>query len=127
MLRGNLFALSTTGPKANAASNALRCDRPGALCIGRIRRPPNAIAGQLRVVLLGYLCRAESVAAWPGADGLTIDDILDFYPQAVTRGEVPEWLQLVNRHPELSIELHDWLAAKDRWRFAFRQGAESTV
>jgi hypothetical protein len=72
-------------------------------------------ATQLREVLLGYLQAA--VAAWPGADGLTIEDILDAYPQAVARGEVPDWQQLLCRHPELDAALNVWLAAKDRWQF----------
>jgi hypothetical protein len=80
----------------------------------------NSTATRLRAILLGYLQAAGSVAAWPGGDGLTLEDLLDAYPEAVAAGEVPDWQQLLCRHPELDAELHDWLAAKDRWQFALR-------
>jgi hypothetical protein len=75
---------------------------------------PQEAAGRLLEVLLGYLQAAASVAAWPGADGLTLENILDCYPVAVAAGEVPDWQELLRRHPELVTELQAWLAAKDR-------------
>lgn len=81
-------------------------------------------AKQLREVLLAYLQSAGSVSTWPGADGLTIENILDCYPEAVAQDEVPDWDELLRRHPELESELQTWMAAKDRWQFAFEQRAE---
>jgi hypothetical protein len=84
----------------------------------------NTASRRLLEVLLGYLAGTGSVAAWPGGDGLTLEDILDLYPQAVAAGEVPDWQQLLSRHPELDAELHAWLAAKDRWQFALPRRAK---
>jgi hypothetical protein len=81
----------------------------------------NSPARRLREIMLGYLQAARCVATWPGGDGLTIDDVLDSYAEAVARGQVPDWRQLLRAHPELEAELHAWLAAKDRWQFAFRR------
>jgi hypothetical protein len=76
---------------------------------------------RLRELLLGYL-QAITVPAWPGTDGLTEEDVLDGYARAVAAGEVPDWHQLLKQHPELAAELQDWMAAKDRWAFAYRPG-----
>jgi hypothetical protein len=76
---------------------------------------------RLRELLLAYL-QAATVSAWPGTDGLTVEDVLDGYPQAVAAGEVPDWQQLLRQHHELGAALQDWLAAKDRWQFAYHRG-----
>lgn len=86
----------------------------------------NEAANRLREVLLRYLQTAGSIIAWPGGDGLTLEDILDHYPEAVAGEEVPDWQELFRRHPELVTELQTWMAAKDRWRFAFERCAEPT-
>src|SRR4051794_8291835 len=55
----------------------------------------------LRQVLLNYLL-GSTVGGWPGADGLTRDDVLRCYPEACARGEVPDRRELCRRHAELS-------------------------
>ena len=80
----------------------------------------NSNSQRLREILLGYL-QATQVSAWPGGDGLTVEDVVACYPEAVAGGEVPDWQELFRQHPELDAELHAWLADKDRWEFAFRR------
>ena len=58
----------------------------------------------LREVLLNYL-QSSRIGAWPGADGLTLDDILRSYPQACAAGEVPDRQELCRRHAELTAEI----------------------
>jgi hypothetical protein len=77
-------------------------------------------ARRLPEILLGYL-QAAQVSVWPGVDGLTVDDVVARYPEAVAQGKVPDWLELLRRHPELDAALHVWMADKDRWEFALRR------
>jgi hypothetical protein len=79
----------------------------------------DAAVNRLRDILLDYL-QAARAGAWPGCDGLTVDSVLDWYPEAVAAGNAPDWQQLLCEHPELTEALHAWLAAKDRWQFAVR-------
>jgi hypothetical protein len=81
----------------------------------------------LREVLLEYLQAGGPVAVWPGGDGLTLEVVLDSYPEAVAGGEVPDWQELLRRHPGLVMDLHAWLGAKDRWKFALRRDACATT
>ena len=75
-------------------------------------------ADLLRQVLVDYLL-ASRVVAWPGADGLTADDILSFYPQASVAGEVPDQQELCLRHAELIAEIQSlftlkgWIRSRD--------------
>lgn len=60
-------------------------------------------------VLLAYLDIAPA-PAWPGGDGLTLDDALACYLSAVRAGQVPGPLQLRERHPDLAGELDAFFA-----------------
>jgi hypothetical protein len=92
---------------------------------GFSKKPGFCPAKRLREIMLDYLQAARCVAIWPGGDGLTIDDVLDSYAEAVARGQVPDWHQLQSAHPDLEYDLQSWLAAKDRWQFAYRGRAKS--
>jgi hypothetical protein len=80
----------------------------------------------LREMLLDHLQATGSLGGWPGGDGLTLEDVLDMYPEAIAAGVVPDWQQLLRERPDLEAELHTWLAAKDRWQFASRRRLEQT-
>jgi hypothetical protein len=58
----------------------------------------------LEEVLLAYL-QGPGAAGWPGADGLTLDDVLHTYPQAMAAGLVPGWRELLDEHPDLADDL----------------------
>ncbi len=63
-------------------------------------------------VLLGCL---QGVAfPWPGADGLTIDEVLGSYPQAMAAGLVPRQEALVLSHPDLIEELETFFGGTVR-------------
>jgi len=54
----------------------------------------------LEDILLGLL-QSSPGCRWPGADGLTLEDALDCYRQAISTGRAPGPEELVQRHPEL--------------------------
>jgi len=60
-------------------------------------------------VLLSHLEAANTW--WPGADGLTVEDALRSYPEAVAAGQVPNRAELVRAHPGLLDALLDLLPA----------------
>ena len=60
-------------------------------------RPP----GSLREALLGYL-HDHGAFPWPGADGLTLDDVCAAYVEAARLGLVPDLVQLCGQHPHLA-------------------------
>jgi hypothetical protein len=61
-------------------------------------------SASLREVLLGYL-QAQGAFPWPGADGLTLDEVQAAYVHAARLGRVPGVEQLCRRHPDLAREV----------------------
>ena len=55
--------------------------------------------------VLRDLMQGQDPHGWPGADGLTSDDILAGYLQAARRGQVPCAEELARRHPHLAAEI----------------------
>ena len=66
---------------------------------------------RLREVLLGYL-QAMHVPLWPGADSLTLDEVLLSYPENVAAGRAPDRQELLRRHPELEDALLAFFAKR---------------
>jgi hypothetical protein len=64
---------------------------------------------QLHELLLTYLLAADA-PPWPGADGVTLEEVLLSYPQAAEAGLVPDWQTLREHHPELADVLRDFFA-----------------
>jgi hypothetical protein len=71
---------------------------------------PVAPVPRLCAVLLGYL-EDPQVTIWPGADGLTVGDLLRNYPEAVAAGQAPGRAELQLRHPDLAAEVVAFFAA----------------
>jgi hypothetical protein len=66
---------------------------------------------ELQELLLGYL-RAADCPRWPGADGLTVQDVLAGYAEAAALGRVPDLVLLRRRHPELAEALRSFFAVE---------------
>ncbi len=63
----------------------------------------------LHELLLAYL-QAAGAPPWPGADGLTLQEVLASYPQWSATGLVPDLPSLLQRHPELDEDLRRFFA-----------------
>ncbi len=70
-------------------------------------------------LLLRLLCTA-GLPPWPGADGLTVQDILQMYPQAAAAGRVPTPRALLALYPHLAEALRHLL-------LTFASGVEPPV
>ena len=66
---------------------------------------------QVQEVLLRYLL--ATVRRWPGAESMTLDDVLSAYHQAAQAGQVPHCEDLLRLHPELETELLIFFAVHD--------------
>ena len=64
---------------------------------------------RVQELLLAYL-RAAGAPPWPGADSVTVDDVLASYPQAAAAGLVPDLPALLTSHPELADALREVFA-----------------
>jgi hypothetical protein len=67
----------------------------------------------LRELLLRYL-QAPGGSPWPGADGLTVREVLKSYSQAAAEGRVPTRHQLVALRPDLAPDLNAFFGASPR-------------
>jgi len=65
---------------------------------------------RLRDLLLDYLARPW-VTVWPGADGLTMSEVLESYPEVVAAGQAPGREELLARHPELAEVVEEFFTA----------------
>jgi hypothetical protein len=78
------------------------------------QEPAGAAPSQARVrdLLLGYL-QAGDALRWPGADSLTVRDVLGGYWEAAAAGCVPNRQQLLEDHPDLAAELAAFFVTHD--------------
>ena len=58
----------------------------------------------LRGVLLDLMMSRDALP-WPGADGVTFDEVLAAYVPASERSRVPGQEELIRQHPELTPEI----------------------
>jgi hypothetical protein len=59
---------------------------------------------RLHALLLDYL-RSPDVSFWPGADGVTLEEVVASYPLVAAAHQVPPPEELLTRHPDLAGEL----------------------
>jgi hypothetical protein len=91
-------------PPAKAANNLesekTMGDESAGSAVGRRR---------LQELLLGYLW-AKGAPSWPGADGLTVQEVLCSYPENAAAGRVPDQQQLERLYPDLREEVVSFFA-----------------
>ena len=66
----------------------------------------------LRGVLLDLLMSHKALP-WPGADGVTVEEVLATYVPASELRRVPDQEELIRRHPELTSEIHMFFTQAD--------------
>jgi hypothetical protein len=70
---------------------------------------PETSAERLREGLLDYLKTIWTVA-WPGADGMTVEAVLNSYLEGVGASELQDWPPVGRMHPKLDAAVRKWLA-----------------
>jgi hypothetical protein len=74
-----------------------------------MERDVSSKSRRMHKLLLAYLYEANA-PAWPGADGVTVEEVLLSYPECAEAGLVPDLPTLVQNHPELADVLRDFFA-----------------
>jgi hypothetical protein len=64
-------------------------------------RPEQASCDDALLELLLQYMRNSDCPSWPGADGLTVPEVVRCYPQYAAIGRVPDLDFLLRRHTEL--------------------------
>jgi len=87
-----------------------------ALAVQRVAERPDHVLvgarlGRHLLELLLDLMKAQTALPWPGADGLTLEEVLAEYPRAAREGRVPSTDQLSRCYPHLAGEIQ--LATKE--------------
>lgn len=70
----------------------------------RIEIREKTLARLLIDLLTEYLAHSPA-CRWPGVDGVLVDDLLREYPAAATCRQVPDELELCERHPEFAAQI----------------------
>jgi hypothetical protein len=81
-------------------------------------------AAGLEDILLGCLRATKS---WPGADGLSVADILLHYPDAMATEHVSELQELLRRHPGTVDDLEAFLTSQKGNQSGFDEQLKKSV
>jgi hypothetical protein len=65
---------------------------------------------RLQELLVAHLLRV--VDHWPGAESMTVEDVLPCYLQAARSGRAPDERELLRMHPELVTEIEIFFALR---------------